>query len=80
MARNRNAYLCPIKMLSTLDNFILNLSRRPIKPELRKVIRGLMYIQDGVNIEEHRWVLRSNVFLNSRLLQRWHRMSMDPSI
>ena len=82
--RNRGYFVCEIqkrrKMLCKLERFIGNLSRRPMKPELRKVIRGLRYLQDGVNTDEHRWVMDTRLFQNSRLLRLWHSMVMDLSI
>jgi len=43
------------------------------------VIRGLIRIQDGSR-RGNDWVLEEPVYKNSRLIQAWHRMSMDLSI
>ena len=68
------------RKLSKLEQFTNRIIHKPCDPQIRQAIRALRYIQDGVNVQEHRWVLESTLFHNSRLLRVWHSMAMDLSI
>jgi hypothetical protein len=45
----------------------------------KKEIRALIQIHEGVG-KENGWVFETPLYRNSRLIQAWHRMSMDLSI
>lgn len=68
------------RKLSKLERFTDLIIRKPCNPQLRQAIRALRYLQDGVDTQEHRWVLQDPLFLRSRLLRVWHSMAMDLSI